>query len=485
MDMRAAACRPSVLAERSIRLDHLRIRARIRGNPRTARDLPIPPRRARTTLRGSDGDAPSVVDVLPDVPRTGKGGCFVDHCDARAAPTDPDGPLAGLTFAVKDNLDVAGHRTGCGQPTWLDTHPEPARQHAPPVASLLAAGAACVGKTQMDELAWALQGENHHYGTPINPAAVGHIPGGSSSGSAVAVAAGYADVALGTDTAGSVRVPASYCGLCGFRPTHGRVDATRGCVPLAPSFDVVGWFARDATTMLRCGSALLPPWGAWDTTFDLRFDGAIARDAFELCDEETRATLREAVARACGPGPLGERAGGLVEVDIGGRGGTPPLTEWWNLFRVIQANEVWRAHGAWVSEHRPQFGPGVKERFEGAGEVTDAEADEASKTRDAIAASMESTTVDDATGKDRFLFLPTSPGPPLASEADARTVESFRNRQLRLTAAAGLARLPQATVPVPRRSGPPLGLSVVGPRGTDEALLRLACELERALMERP
>lgn len=483
--MRAAACRPSVLAERSIRLDHLRIRARIRGNPRTARDLPIPPRRARTTLRGSDGDAPSVVDVLPDVPRTGKGGCFVDHCDARAAPTDPDGPLAGLTFAVKDNLDVAGHRTGCGQPTWLDTHPEPARQHAPPVASLLAAGAACVGKTQMDELAWALQGENHHYGTPINPAAVGHIPGGSSSGSAVAVAAGYADVALGTDTAGSVRVPASYCGLCGFRPTHGRVDATRGCVPLAPSFDVVGWFARDATTMLRCGSALLPPWGAWDTTFDLRFDGAIARDAFELCDEETRATLREAVARACGPGPLGERAGGLVEVDIGGRGGTPPLTEWWNLFRVIQANEVWRAHGAWVSEHRPQFGPGVKERFEGAGEVTDAEADEASKTRDAIAASIESTMVDEATGKDRFLFLPTSPGPPLASGADARTVESFRNRQLRLTAAAGLARLPQATVPVPRRSGPPLGLSVVGPRGTDEALLRLACELERALMERP
>ena len=117
--------------------------------------------------------------------------------------------------------------------------------------------------------------------------------------------------------------------------------------------------------------------------------------------------------------------------------------------------------------------------------VTDAEAAEASKTRDAIASSMESTMVDEATGKDRFLFLPTSPGPPLASGADAQTVESFRNRQLRLTAAAGLARLPQATVPVPRRSGPPLGLSVVGPRGTDEALLRLACELERALKERP
>ena len=405
----------------------------------------------------------------------------MDHCDARVAPTDPNGPLAGLTFAVKDNLDVAGHRTGCGQPTWLDTHPHPAKKHAPPVASLLAAGATLVGKTQMDELAWALQGENHHYGTPVNPTSPGSIPGGSSSGSAVAVAAGYADVALGTDTAGSVRVPAAYCGICGFRPTHGRVDATNGCVPLAPSFDTIGWFARDATTLLRCGGALLPPWGGWDTTFDLKFDGLLAEDAFALCDEATERRLRECVGRVCGAGALG---GGPKTVVLGGVHGTPPLTEWWNVFRVIQANEVWREHGAWVTEHDPRFGPGVKERFEGACAVTDDEASEACTIRDAIAARLESVTVDEDTGKDMFLFMPSTPGAPIAPGSDAEIVESFRNGQLRLTTAAGLARLPQATVPVPTRDGaPPLGLSVVGPRGTDEALLRLACELEKALME--
>ena len=268
-----------------------------------------PPRRARTTLRGSDGDAPSVVDVLPDVPRTGKGGCFVDHCDARAAPTDPDGPLAGLTFAVKDNLDVAGHRTGCGQPTWLDTHPEPARQHAPPVASLPAAGAACVGKTQMDELAGRCRARTTTTVPPINPAAVEYVPGGSSSGSAVAVAAGYADVALGTDTAGSVRVPASYCGLCGFRPTHGRCGRHARVRPARPVLRRrVVRQGRDEISKPDAARAP-PPWGAWDTTFDLRFDGAIARDAFELCDEETRATLREAVARGVRTRAAAERGG--------------------------------------------------------------------------------------------------------------------------------------------------------------------------------
>ena len=179
-----------------------------------------------------------------DIPRVGPGGCFVDHCDARVSGA-PSGPLAGLTFAAKDNLDVLGFASGCGNPRWLETHPDPAPAHAPAVAALLNAGASLVGKTQMDELAWALTGENAHYGTPKNPAAPSRVPGGSSSGSAVAVAAGFCDVALGTDTAGSVRVPAGYCGIFGFRPTHGAVSLA-GCVPLAPSFDVVGVFAAGA-----------------------------------------------------------------------------------------------------------------------------------------------------------------------------------------------------------------------------------------------
>ena len=290
----------------------------------------------------------------------------------------------------------------------------------------------------MDELAWALTGENVHYGTPMNPEAPGCIPGGSSSGSAVAVAAGYADVGLGTDTAGSVRVPAAYNGLFGFRPTHGRVGL-EGCVPLAPSFDTVGIFTRDADTLSTAGRGLLRTWvdkgeGAADDGARaiegenrFRFSRAMmARDAFAACQPETEATLLDVLAKITAAASAsasasssssspssaredesnlcvsamfdggGEGDGGawhVMEVDVGGAGGSgptegekdegvkggvdavtvPPLSEWWSVFRILQTREVWMAHGAWVEKHRPDFGPGVKERFGGAGDVTDNE----------------------------------------------------------------------------------------------------------------
>ncbi len=156
-------------------------------------------------------------------------GTFVDNFSLAATG---EGPLSGLTFVVKDIIDVAGHRTGCGNPTWLATHP-PATVHAVCVEQLLAAGGRAVGKTISDEIAFSLLGENHFYGTPLNPAAPDRIPGGSSSGSASAVACGLADFALGTDTGGSVRVPASNCGLWGLRPSHGFVSVA-GVMPFAP-----------------------------------------------------------------------------------------------------------------------------------------------------------------------------------------------------------------------------------------------------------
>ncbi|HWI12737.1 MAG TPA: amidase family protein, partial [Burkholderiales bacterium] len=162
-------------------------------------------------------------------------------------PGASSGPLAGLTFAAKDIYDVIGHRTGFGSPDWLRTH-EPAASTAPVVQQLLDAGATMVGKTQTDELTYSLNGENAHYGTPVNVNAPGRIPGGSSSGSAAAVAAGLVDFALGSDTGGSVRAPASFCGIYGIRPTHGRVSL-RGACPLAATFDTAGWFAREASLL--------------------------------------------------------------------------------------------------------------------------------------------------------------------------------------------------------------------------------------------
>jgi amidase len=216
--------------------------------------------RARGSRRPSPGrplatrsSAAALDDAAPPTPS-----CFVDHCGVFAAREGaPGGPLSGLTFSAKDNLDVAGVRTGCGSPRWLETSGStPASSNAAAVEAMLDAGATLVGKTHMDELAWALTGENAHYGTPPNPAAPGRVPGGSSSGAAASVASGACDVALGTDTAGSVRVPASYCGVFGFRPSTGAVS-NDGCVPLAASFDVVGCFAKDAATLEKAGNVLL------------------------------------------------------------------------------------------------------------------------------------------------------------------------------------------------------------------------------------
>src|SRR5271155_634032 len=203
-------------------------------------------------------------------------GAFVPGPRLTVAPTAA-GPLSGLTFAVKDLIDVAGTPTGGGNPDWLKAQ-EPAATSAPAVEALLAAGATLYGKTITDELAFGLEGVNAHYGTPVNPACPDRIPGGSSSGSGVAVAAGLVDFALGTDTGGSVRVPASFVGVFGFRPTHGAVS-TAGVLPFAPSYDTVGWFARDAGVLRRVGETLLGP--ATDVSLHRLVRGG---DVFALAD---------------------------------------------------------------------------------------------------------------------------------------------------------------------------------------------------------
>src|SRR5256885_2684296 len=165
------------------------------------------------------------------------------------------GPLSGLTFAAKDLFDVAGHPTGGGNPDWARQNPVPTR-HAWAVQRLLDAGATLIGKTITDEVSLGILGENPFDGTPLNPTAPDRVPGGSSSGSASAVAQGLCDTALGTDSGGSVRVPASFCGLYGIRPTHGRLDLS-GMLIQAPSSDTIGWFARDARMFARVSEVML------------------------------------------------------------------------------------------------------------------------------------------------------------------------------------------------------------------------------------
>ncbi len=364
-----------------------------------------------------------------------------------------DGPLAGRTFALKDFFDIAGVPTAAGSPHWLASHDVPTR-NAPVVDLLLDAGAHLVGKTHTDEMAWSLNGENHHYGTPINPAAPGRIPGGSSSGSAAAVAGKLVDFAIGSDTGGSVRLPASYCGILGIRPTHGRIPIS-GAVPLAPSYDSVGWFARDPDLFAAVGAVLLGP--ASDAPAPTRL--LIGDDLFAAAGPAVGAALADGLARLRALYPEAQH----VTVAPGGLG------PWRNAFRLIQSAEAWAAHGAWVEAVKPAFGPGVRERFAAASRLDPEEVKGALALRAEIRARM-----DDLLGDDGLLVLPTGPGiAPLRATPEAE-LDAFRARALELLSPVGHAGLPQVSLPLGTLDGCPVGLSVIAPRGRDEALLALA-----------
>ena len=378
-------------------------------------------------------------------------GAFCRHTHV-ALKGSGSGPLAGLAFGVKDIYDIAGHRTGFGSPDWFATHAAAART-APTVQRILNAGADMVGKTHTDELTYSLNGENPHYGTPVNVNAPGRIPGGSSSGSAAAVAAGLCDFALGSDTGGSVRAPASYCGVYGIRPTHGRVSLEGAC-PLAPSFDTAGWFARDATLLERVGQVLLGEARAQAPGRLL-----LARDAFELAGDAITQALQAAIRT------LAKLLGEPEEVTIAPDG----LPQWFQVFRTLQAAEAWAQHGTWINHVKPQLGPGVKERIQWASSVAPRDLGPAKSRREDIARRMNERLDGNA-----VLVLPTVPGIAPRLNTPPAELDDFRGRAMSLLCVAGLARLPQVSIPAARLEGCPLGLSLVGARGSDLMLLGVA-----------
>ncbi|WP_198026114.1 amidase family protein, partial [Cellulomonas bogoriensis] len=266
-------------------------------------------------------------------------------------PPPAQGPLAGARLAVKDLFAVAGQRIGAGNPSWL-LHAPVEERTASAVAALVGAGCLIEGLAHTDELALSLAGKNVHYGTPPNPAAPGRIPGGSTSGPASAVAAHLADVALGTDTGGSVRVPASYCGLYGLRTTHDAV-ARDGLVGLAPSFDTVGVLTRDARTLLTAADQLLPPQAGtpWAGPVELVLVPAL----LDLVPEDVReATLAAATALAV------RTSGTLVVQDVVRRQDVEDL---FTAFRTVQAAQAWQLHGRFVEG--ADVDPVIAGRFQG------------------------------------------------------------------------------------------------------------------------
>ncbi|MEK4854062.1 amidase [Paenibacillus sp. FSL H7-0756] len=390
-------------------------------------------------------------------------------------PGSGHGALHGLTFTVKDVFAVAGHRSSAGNPDWLRSH-EPAASHATAVRRLLEAGATLQGAAHTDELMYSLGGENYHYGTPVNPHGENRIPGGSSSGSAVAVASGSVDFALGTDTGGSIRVPSAYCGVFGYRPTHGAVSS-EGVIPLAPAFDTVGWIAVSAELLLKVGRILL---GSVDSgvvnqgmeysmeqsggekvdkcASDLRMSRMFtAPEGWALVEQDCADYLRRGLDKLQAGASL--QAAEAVVAPEG-------LKTWMDAFRELQGAEIWATHGEWIGREQPVFGPDIAARFAWAAGLAGADHSPAAMLRSLITQRLRVLL-----GKDGCLVLPTVPGPAPLRGAGPGQLERSRSSAMMLSCLAGLAGLPQVTLPVPGPGGLPLGLSVIGGHGQDLRLL--------------
>jgi amidase len=369
----------------------------------------------------------------------------------------PGGPLAGLTFAAKDLFDVAAVPTGGGNPDWPKQYPIPTR-HAWAVQTLLDAGATLIGKTITDEVSLGILGENAFEGTPRNPRAPDRVPGGSSSGSAAAVAAGLCDTALGTDTGGSVRVPASFCGLYGIRPTHGRLNLD-GMLPQAPSSDTTGWFARDAETFARVSAVLLGE----QIPHALPTKLIIATDTFGFADPEVEAALHPMVNR------LTRLFGHAREELLAPQG----LSVWARAQRTLQPVEAWQTFRPWLDRDNPRFAFSVARGLVLGSMIPESERAWANLMRQEARGRLRHLLPPDT-----ILCMPTTPFPAPLRGQPLSVLDPLRDRITCLCAHGGLAGHPQISIPGATVNGAPVGLSILGARGADAALVAVAKALE-------
>lgn len=386
------------------------------------------------------------------------------------------GPLAGLSFSVKDNFAIAGHTSGFGNPDWQASH-DPAQTHAQALQACLQAGAHLTANTCCDELTFSLDGINKHFGTPLNSQYPNRIPGGSSSGSAASVGAGLVDFSLGSDTAGSVRVPASFCGLWGFRPSHGAIS-TRGVLPLGPSFDTVGVLAREADVLARAVKVLL---------HDQRSGAAETRsEAPQSAPPEEPVITRLVVPEQCwqilSESPFADMMAHMVsakekvkghlnidsEEDLTVLGQEQPEDMVHN-FNLMRSYEAWQCHGAWLEETRPSpylsLDSAIAARLRGCKETTYDQFQRASAVRRQLQELIR-PLFDGST----LICLPTTWSLPPYKDSDSTTFLLHRSKNMQLSALASFLGLPQISMPMGVGRGK-LGLSLIAGHGQDSLLL--------------
>jgi len=393
-------------------------------------------------------------------------GAFVDTF--RLEPPNK-GILDNLNFAVKDNIHVKGYRTSYGSKPWREAHPIEVN-NAICVEQLLNAGATCLGKTVSDEYTCSLDGESYFYGTPINPRAPDCIPGGSSSGSASVVACGLVDVALGTDNAGSVRVPASLCGIWGMRPTTHRISEA-GVLPFVPSVSTVGVLANTIENLSKTMQVLL--------SSDLKGYGVISKiyfleDAFNIACNEVNCALRPIVSKlkAIGIPTENIRLSDMLGFDM-------------SLFqtneealRLVQAAETWNSIGTWVKTNKPEMGTRIQMTLQNFEEINRVKLNDAYMRYETVYKKLKHFIKES-----ELICYPTIPViTPFKNQLNTfEQAMEFYQPTMAVTSFAGIGRLPEITMPLAQYDNLPIGLSLVAGTYQDEFLLNAALNLVHTL----
>ncbi len=373
---------------------------------------------------------------------------LVPHSPKNSIFFNKTGTLKKLNFLVKDMCKVKDHRTSCGNPDFYQKC-IPADDYAPFLKEILKAGATLKGITICDEFFYSLIGENSHYGTPANFNAPGCVPGGSSSGSAAALTTNLYDFSIGSDTGGSVRVPASFCGLFGIRPTHNRIN-TDGVYPMAPSFDTLGWFAKDIDIFKKIGCVLLNLNEKTEVSFK---EFVIAEDILELASPKIVKLFNNYI---------NDKFPEIKKIRLSKHN----KEEIADNFRILQGGEIKENIIPWILVNKPKISPEINNRIEMAMKITTDEINKAQKFREKL-----KVEIDKSLPKGIIALFPTTPfSSPKCGQSDEQ-LASYRKKLMEFTSIAGMTSRPQISMPKFRDNTGPIGISLLGWQYNDEILL--------------
>lgn len=360
------------------------------------------------------------------------------------------GALNGLTFSAKDVFKIKGSTIGNGHPDFLRYH-EPDEFTSPIITNLLENGADLVGKTVCDELCFSISGENWNYGNPINPYDIRRYTGGSSSGSCASVAGGLVDFSIGSDCLGSVRVPASYNGLIGLRPTYGRVD-NEGEAEYCESMDVLGFVAKKIDVFEKIAKIILKE-DQTKTTFTKLL---IPDDIFDMVDKDVSDILLPIIEK------FGDKLENIEHITLAGK----ELDDWVKIFQTVQGYEVWDSYSGFINKYQPKLSPGPKQRLEFAAGITMEQYIENKKKMDVIREKITKLLQEGS-----LLAIPTASSIAPLKTSPQEEINYYRAQSSKLLCISPLSGVPSLQLPVAYQQKVPLGISLISAHGTDRALV--------------